>query len=59
MGFPFIQLALAECQGRSKQKMNKTLAPFKTLVEVSDIQGKLQNGVFSAIVMAAINAAGE
>lgn len=47
------------CQGPIKQKMNKTLAPFKTLVEVSDVQGILQNGVFNAIVMAAINTVGE
>lgn len=26
------------CQGPSAQKMNRTLAPFKTLTEVSDIQ---------------------
>ena len=43
------------CQAPSTQKMNWTLAPFKTLTEVSDIQRKLQKSVFSAIVKAAIN----
>lgn len=43
------------CQGQSAPRMNKTLAPFKTLIEVSAVQRKLQNSVLHAVVMAAIN----